>query len=72
MVEVEREDSRGTETMRAVADLLGVVVHGFGGAVVDADIEVSEDVVLVSTQKPGKIPQWLDPAVGGPPEPLFR
>ncbi len=48
VVEVEREGSGGMETVSAVADFLDVVVHGFGGAVVDTDIEVSENAVFVS------------------------
>ena len=52
MVEVECEGSGGSEAMSTVADLFGVVVHGLGGAVIDAEVEVGKDAFLVPAKKP--------------------
>ena len=49
---------------------LRVVVHGFGGSVVEGHIEPGKHAVLVATQHPGEVAQRLEATVGGPPEPL--
>jgi len=71
------EQSKGkgflcTISTGSMANGFGIIVHGFGGSIIDGDIKPCEDAIFVSSDQPGKVFQRFEAAVSGPPEPLLE
>ncbi|GMU93318.1 MAG: hypothetical protein AMXMBFR4_23760 [Candidatus Hydrogenedentota bacterium] len=58
----------GAESVAPVADDFGFVVEPFDGAVVNAQLEVVQDVLFMPPQGPGEVAQGFEPGLGGPPK----
>jgi len=61
MVESQFKGIRGAITEGPMADGLGLVVECFHRSVIDRNLNVAEDIVLVTANHPGELSHRLEP-----------